>query len=604
MIKVLHQMAHPGSEASSYYNLPPGSFAADFGAAAAVRDGWYACQNGIAKRSSDTVHTRQLENLKKQHSMLLASLSSQISSKNALLAKSASCLAQMRREFGELMEKERSSTVQAAAAQQQVSLLVTELRSSEAQLSAAVGCAQRSNKEAARARRAEQEARTALEAQCDVPSRTQVRHEAELERRRTDATAAERTAQLEQACKRLREGSAQALELIAGLESRLRSEQTRRGQATADLETARLKLAKVEEKPQDTTLRNQQRREGGLRDELDAARATVAELQTRVQQLAEMPLGQRGQEPSQAARPLQQVRTSVHADAPFSARSLEYMCRLVDESNGSFEGAVTANALVLGMHYGADVPDSMLYSAGTLRNAFHRVVIAAQEADAARNRTDSGPWCIAQDAGGGTLMVATGHWDAEAQRPEARPLAASDLFRDQGARNGINTLERAAERGGLSFGRCVGSCSDGTDHAVQESQGFCELTHERAKTLAGPYGQRAVARGRPLAQADFCCIHGKALEENSGMQAAFPDNYLVDALRLLWELVRGPEGRPAQYRNIWAEQVARADGSKLPALPVALFDQNLKALAEPTEAKWQVCPAACISFPSHLSVGP
>ena len=201
-------------------------------------------------------------------------------------------------------------------------------------------------------------------------------------------------------------------------------------------------------------------------------------------------------------------------------------------------------------------------------------------------------------------MVATGHWDAEAQRPEARPLAASDLFRDQGARNGINTLERAAERGGLSFGRCVGSCSDGTDHAVQESQGFCELTHERAKTLAGPDGQRAVARGRPLAQADFCCIHGKALEENSGMQAAFPDNYHVDALRLLWELVRGPEGRPAQYRNIWAEQVARADGSKLPALPVALFDQNLKALAEPTEAKWQVCPAACISFPSHLSVGP
>ena len=36
MIKVLHQMAHPGSEASWYYNLPPGRFAADFGAAAAV----------------------------------------------------------------------------------------------------------------------------------------------------------------------------------------------------------------------------------------------------------------------------------------------------------------------------------------------------------------------------------------------------------------------------------------------------------------------------------------------------------------------------------------------------------------------------------------
>jgi len=193
------------------------------------------------------------------------------------------------------------------------------------------------------------EKRAALKA---APSRTQAWHEAEEARRHADAAAGERTAQLERDCQQLREGGLKALELIAGLESQLRSEQTRRGLLAADLETARLKLAKVEEKPQDTTLRNQQRREAGLRDELDAARATVAELQTRVQQLAAMPLGQRGQEPSQAARPLQQVRTRDAADAPFSARSLEYMCRLVDESNGSFEGAATANALVLGMHYG------------------------------------------------------------------------------------------------------------------------------------------------------------------------------------------------------------------------------------------------------------
>ena len=475
---------------------------------------------------------------------------------------------------------------------QRAEVAAEQQRATEAAVDAAAA-EQRAEEAEAQLKRAQvelDEKRAALKA---APSRTQARHEAEEARRRADAAADERTAQLERECLLLREGGAKALELITGLESQLRSEQTRRGLAVAELESAQLKLVKVEAPQHDTTLRNQELREAAQWRELDAARAQVAELQTRVQQLAAMPLGKRGQEPSQAARPLQQVRTRDAADAPFSARSLEYMCRLVDESNGSFEGAATANALVLGMHYGADVPDSMLYSAGTLRNAFHRVGIAAQEADATRNRADRGPWCIAQDAGGGTLMVATGHWDAEVQRPEARPLAASDLFRDQGARNGINTLERAAERGGLNFGRCVGSCSDGTEHAVQESQGCCELTHERAKTEAGPDGRRAAARGRPLAQADFCCIHGKALEENGGMQAAFPDNHLVDALRLLWELVRGPEGRPSQYRKIWAEQVARADGTILPALPVAFFDQNLKALTEPTEAKWQVMFDAC-----------
>ena len=200
MIKVMHQMAHPGSEASSYYNLPPGSFAADFGAAAAVRDGWYACQNGIAKRSSDTVHSRQLENLKQQHRLQLASVCTKVQEKDALLSRGAACVAQMRCELSELAEKQCSSAAQLTRAEEQCRMLEGELRSSEAQLSAAVGCAQKSDKEAARARRAELEARTALEAQCDVPSRTQVRHEAELERRRTDATAAERTAQLEQAC--------------------------------------------------------------------------------------------------------------------------------------------------------------------------------------------------------------------------------------------------------------------------------------------------------------------------------------------------------------------------------------------------------------------
>ena len=39
--------------------------------------------------------------------------------------------------------------------------------------------------------------------------------------------------------------------------------------------------------------------------------------------------------------------------------------------------------------------------------------------------------------------------------------------------------------------------------------------------------------------------------------------------------------------------MARADGTKLPALPVALFDRNLRSAPEPTEAKWQVMFDTC-----------
>ena len=595
MIKVLHQMAHPGSKASSYYNLPSGSFVADFGAAAAVRDGWYACQNGIAERSSDTVHSRQLENLKQQHRLQLASVSSQISSKNALLAQSASCLAQMRREFGELIEKERSSTVQAATAQQQVTLLVAELRSTEARLLAvearlaesarAAAHAQKAEQEQRRARAAADEARVAADAALrEAPSRTEAQHAAREEQRARDSAALEQVRTLERDIGALKEAGRQLSEQMAGLQSTVKSEQIRRGCAVKELELVKAQLAKADASAQDTTLRNLERREKRRVEELDKARVEVAMLRERIQQLdAASPLDAR-----LAAKPvtLQKIRTSDNANASLTGRSVEFLRRLVDESNGSFEGAATSNALVLGLHLGTDIPDSLLLSSSTIRTCFHRGGIADQEADAARNREDTGPWCIAQDAGGGTLMVATGHWDAAQQQPVARPLAASDLFRDQGARNGIVTLERAARRGGLNFSRHVASCSDGTDHAVQESEGFCAQTHK--------LGGRQEKGKLQQAQADFCCIHGKALEENSGMEAAFPNLYLVNALRLLWELIGGPEGRPDHYRGIWEREVQRSDGTKLPPLPAAFFHQNLKAMPEPTEAKWQVMFDTCV----------
>ena len=418
-----------------------------------------------------------------------------------------------------------------------------------------------------------------IDALSQTASRSELRAQQEAARRRDAAAAAEREEQLSRQIEELVTAGREACCTIQQLEAKVRSEQTRRGLVAAELETATLKLQKLEPPTQDTTVRNQERREAAQWKEIDAARAEISQLRERVQQLQQAAPAARGHQVQTIS--LQPVRTGDSDCAPLTGRSVEYLRRLVDESNGSFEGAATSNAIILGLHFGADhVPDSRLVSAATIRNAFFRAGLADQERDAERNANDTGPWCIAQDAGGGTLMVATGHWDAEQQQPVARPLAAADLYRDQGARNGINTLERAARRGGLAFERLVASCSDGTDHAVHESQGFCERAHE--------LGARAQSGRTQTGQADFCCIHGKALEENGGMQASFPDNFLVDALRLLWEIVGGPEGRPAHYRKIWAMEVKRIDGIKLPPLPVQLFDQNLKPMPEPTEAKWQV----------------
>ena len=487
----------------------------------------------------------------------------------------------------EVMALRRTKEQQAEVAQERSRAQAAEdaARAAEARQATAERARETAERARERTQKALDEALLQVKALGSAPSRTQLRQELrqelDAERRLADAATGERLVWFEaQLCEQLQARQA-ADRQVAEMETQVRSEQTRRGLMAAELEAAKVKLAKVNTWEQDGTLRNQARREKARVDELTDARAEVTALRQRVGELeAAAPLvGPRG---TQQPKPpvLQALRVSGgDENAPFTGRSIEFMRRLVDETNGSFEGAATANALVLAMHLGAEVTDDQLITAGSIRNAFSRGGLADEEAAAERNRADEGPWCIAQDAGGGTLMVATGHWDLNAMQPIARPLAAADLFRDQTARNGIATLERAAARSGLRYERLVASCSDGTEHAVQESRGFCERAHELG-------GRGQCGRGQ-LGQADFCCIHGKALEENSGQQAAFPDNYLVDALRLLWELVGGPEGRPAHYRAVWERQVDRADGTKLPALPVALFDQHLKALPEPTEAKWQ-----------------
>jgi hypothetical protein len=296
------------------------------------------------------------------------------------------------------------------------------------------------------------EAQRQIEALGAAPSRTAVWHNMEQQRRGAAADAAELVRKLKRQAEATQQLFHQACHKTQELGTQLRSEQTRRGNAIAELETANAKLAKVEAAAQDTTLRNLKRREASRAAELNTAREEVRHLRERISELeACLPLGERSTRLCPMTAKLQQVRVrGGDENAPLTGRSIEHLRRLVDETNGSFEGAATANALVLAMHLG-EVAEDRLISAGSIRNAFHRGGLADEEVEAERNQADRGPWCIAQDAGGGTLMVATGQWDFESEQPVAQPLAAADLFRDQSARNGITTLEAAARRGGLKF---------------------------------------------------------------------------------------------------------------------------------------------------------
>ena len=105
-----------------------------------------------------------------------------------------------------------------------------------------------------------------------------------------------------------------------------------------------------------------------------------------------------------------------------------------------------------------------------------------------------------------------------------------------------------------------------------------------ARTL-GELKELGKREGEILAQGEFCCIHGKALEENNGMQAAFPGGYIVDALRLLWEIHLSPEGgRLGEYERIWRDKCG---------FPAEMFKYSLEQLPEPTSSKWEVMYKVC-----------
>lgn len=251
-----------------------------------------------------------------------------------------------------------------------------------------------------------------------APSRAQARCDAEQERRRSEAAAAETIAGLSFELR-------VALETQRQLESTVRSEQTKRGMEVAVVEAARLAVQQAAELG--SKLRNLERREQQRIKELEAARATVAEQRAELERLrVQLPAG-RGVERQcryyDTRSSWVSIRTTEERDdAPFNARTIEYLRRLVDEANISFEGAATANAIVLAMHHGAPAADRLICSK-SFQNAFYRGGVLDNEREAAANRACPALWAFASDSQKGTQMMV--YFKVRCHPPPALPALIS-----------------------------------------------------------------------------------------------------------------------------------------------------------------------------------
>ena len=87
----------------------------------------------------------------------------------------------------------------------------------------------------------------------------------------------------------------------------------------------------------------------------------------------------------------------------------------------------------------------------------------------------------------------------------------------------------------------------------------------------------------------------KALQENHGLEAAFPGLVIVHFTRLIWEVFSRKGGHADEFRKVWVEDCK---------LPGNVYDRCLGMLPEPTESKWQVMYDVCFRLLPLFRVAP
>ena len=245
---------------------------------------------------------------------------------------------------------------------------------------------------------------------------------------------------------------------------------------------------------------------------------------------------------------------------------MELMRRLVDEANLSFVAAAKAIPLFWELFFEDAIPEDFIICNQSFVNAYLRLDLMDKEEAAAKTANADAPWAFAADgANKGTAVniVAASTWSFAQRAPVAQPIACADLNSDQTARNSADTVIAALESSGFNPARCVQGLTDGAEAAKNEAKLVLSAMHTRhcdaVKASRGPPPQpRGKQQQQPMpplpvqrSVRESCAIHAKALEERAFLEAAFPT--LVEALRLMWELMKGDGAQLEFYRTIWTD---------------------------------------------------
>jgi hypothetical protein len=399
-------------------------------------------------------------------------------------------------------------------------------------------------------------------------------------------------------------------EALSSTSAALRSEQMQRGHAVARAQAAEALLDK--QRTVRNTQRLQERRDEGKAAELNAARDETAELRARVRELEAAPPTEQRQvagrqvgtmdEDTTKEAPLNLTVTLVSPRVAgtndFTARELEFIRRIIDECGMSFEAYAKANVLFMQKLLGEQLSsnprlaETFAVCNRAAESAFYNLGIRDAEIAKEKGSLDPSPYAVGMDGGNkGRAMniIALSVWSYDERKPLLRAIACSDLLGDQTAKNSAAVVQAALERDGRRPGLLAQAITDGASAATAESAAVIAGQQEKAAAA-----RRQGAAGLPpkdivvAAAKESCSIHGTVLEENHGMEAAFPQRMLEDWLRLFHELFASAEATLARVlRHIWV------DVAKLPGV---LYDKCLASIALATSSKWEIIYTVCFKL--------
>ena len=256
-----------------------------------------------------------------------------------------------------------------------------------------------------------------------------------------------------------------------------------------------------------------------------------------------------------------------------AARTLAFLRKVVDETKMSFEAARVANVLFYQMHFGNQrgdfISEDRMISSDMVVNGVVKLGEQDNADVAARRRASPQFWGVMADGGRGFNLAALSLWDRSLDKAVTSPLACADLMHNGSAANSAATLNAAIKGAGLAPKMCCNGLSDGAPGAQNE----IDLVLDEQHRLGGVAGARS-------SDSPTCSIHGWALEEKHGLVYISPGERVVDAMRLLWEVVAAPENNQKQDLRLWWVEYAKFMG--------VLFDQTLGMTPEFSTSKWGI----------------